>query len=260
MFRCPVCSDQRKKKAEKCLSVLVDADGFAFCCHHCGWGGGSGRTRHSVADRPRPQHDDQQGKIKAASRIWRAGIDPRGTVVERYLASRALPLPDDLASEVLRFHPAIQFDGRNVPGMVALLRDIETDNGCGIIRTFLDKEGRKSARRMLGRAGGAAVKLDADANVTEGLCICEGTETGISGMIAGYRPIWAVGSSGGITRFPVLSGVEVLTILTETNDGGANARAVEAVSARWHEAGREVLTVDILVGNDLNDVWREVAP
>jgi hypothetical protein len=52
----------------------------------------------------------------------------------------------------------------------------------------------------------------------------------------------------------------VLTILTETNDGGANARAVEAVSARWHEAGREVLTVDILVGNDLNDVWREVAP
>ena len=50
-----------------------------------------------------------------------------------------------------------------------------------------------------------------------------------------------------------------LTMLGEINDGGADARAVEEVAARWHEAGREVLLVEMLAGDDLNDVWREVA-
>ena len=259
MFHCPECSHQRKKKTEKCLSVRADADGFAFRCHHCGWKGGS-RTRYVVANRsasPPSSADDQRDKIEAALRIWRGSVDPRGTIAEDYLALRDLPLPVDLAGSVLRFHAALYFDGHTVPGMVALLRDIDTDSPCGIIRTFFDERGRKTTRRMLGRASAAAIKLDTDANVTEGLHVCEGTETGIAAMVAGYRPVWAVGSAGGIGRFPVLNGIDALTVLTESNDGGANARAVAEVSARWHDAGREVFTVEPVDGDDINDTWSE---
>ena len=256
MFRCPECSHQRKKKLDKCLSVKSDADGFVFKCHHCGWKGG--RARHTAAAyraSPKPRRDDQAAKIETALRIWDASDDPRGTAVERYLASRGLPLPDEIAGEVLRFCPSLYFDGRMMPGMVALLRDIETDIGCGIIRTFFDGRGQKITRRMLGRADGATVKLDTDAHIAEGLHVCEGVETGIAAMVAGYRPVWALGSAGAIRKFPVLDGIDALTIFTERNDGGANARAVEEVSARWHDAGREVFTVEMLVGDDLNDAW-----
>ncbi|XIA64523.1 toprim domain-containing protein [Bradyrhizobium sp. TZ2] len=252
--RCPVCSNQRKKKLDKCLSVRVDAHGYVFRCHHCRWKGGS--ARHTAAAHrasPTPRRDDQAAKIETALRIWDASDDPRGTAIERYLASRGLPLLDEIAGEVLRFCPSLYFDGRIVPGMVALLRDIETDIGCGIIRTFFDEHGQKITRRMLGRAHGATVKLDTDAHVAEGLHVCEGVETGIAAMIAGYRPVWALGSAGAIGKFPVFDGIEALTILGERGD--ANAQAVEEVSARWHNADREVLIVEMLVGDDLNDAW-----
>jgi hypothetical protein len=53
--------------------------------------------------------------------------------------------------------------------MRALFRDIWTNLACGIHRTFLDEAGAKLGRKMLGRAGGAAIKLDADEDVTLGL-------------------------------------------------------------------------------------------
>jgi hypothetical protein len=67
----------------------------------------------------------------------------------------------------------------------------------------------------------------------------------------GLRPTWALGSAGAIASFPVLSGIECLTLLAEYDD--ASARAVEACAARWHSAGREVLINRPIGGKDLND-------
>ena len=45
---CPECSNQRRKKNVKCLSVNTDEG--VWCCHHCGWTGtlkvGSQRTNN----------------------------------------------------------------------------------------------------------------------------------------------------------------------------------------------------------------------
>ena len=79
-------------------------------------------------------------------------------------------------------------------------------------------------------------------------------------MDAGYRPVWATGSAGGIAKFPVLSGIDALTVLGETNDNGANERAVKEVAARWHLAKREVFVIEMLTGDDLNDAWWKAAP
>jgi hypothetical protein len=203
---------------------------------------------------------DKADRHHHALAIWLEAGDPRGTVVERYLISeRHLALPDDIAGDVIRFHPALYYEGAHVAGMVALFRDIRTNEPCGIHRVFLDSEGRKIDRRMLGRAGGAAIKLDADEDVTLGLVIGEGIETCIAAWLAGFRPVWALGSAGAIAEFPVLSGIEGLTLLGEINDGGENYKKTQECAARWIGAGRQVIRVTPLIGEDLNGVWREIA-
>jgi putative DNA primase/helicase len=206
-----------------------------------------------------PESDADYRSVLAV-RLWNEARDPRGTVVARYLASRGLTLPDESGGEVIRFHPALKFNGASVGGMVALFRDIRTNAPCGILRTFLDGAGRKLDRKMLGRARDAAIKLDADESIALGLHIGEGVETCLAAWLAGFRPVWALGSAGAIAAFPVLTGIEAITVLGEVGDGGANHRAAQACAACWIEAGREAFSVAPQVGSDMNDVWREVAP
>jgi hypothetical protein len=158
---------------------------------------------------------------------------------------------------VIRFHPALKLNGERVAAMVALLRDIRTNEPCGIHRTFFDHGGRKLGRKMLGRAKGAAIKLDADEDVELGLHIGEGIETCLAAWLAGFRPVWVLGSAGAIAAFPVLSGIEAITVLGELDDGGANYRATHVCAERWVRAGKEAYVVVPLIGSDLNDVWRE---
>ena len=92
--------------------------------------------------------------------------------------------------------------------MVTLFRDLTTNEPCGIHRTFLTTVGRKLDRKMLGRAKHAAIKLDADENVTLGLTVGEGLETCLAARLAGFGPVWALGSASAIAAFPVLSGID----------------------------------------------------
>jgi hypothetical protein len=192
--------------------------------------------------------------------VWRESGNSRGTPVETYLRARGLNLPDELAAGVLRFNPRTpwrehQIGGvvQVVPAMIGALRDIHTDAIVGVHRTRLSDAGQKLGRRMQGGAAGAAVKLDPDEAVTYGLVIGEGIETVMAARQIGFRPAWALGSAGAIGAFPVLNGIDGLTILAETGDGGANARAIEACGNRWADAGREVVVVDPKIGADIND-------
>ncbi len=215
-------------------------------------------TRSAQAGTAAPDKDAAD-RSAFALRLWNEARDPRGTVVARYLASRGLTLQDGVAGDVIRFHPTLKFVGARVGAMVAIYRDVRTNEPCGIHRTFLDSAGRKLDRKMLGRARQAAIKLDADESVTIGLHIGEGVETCLAAWLAGFRPVWALGSASAIAAFPVLSGIEAITVLGEVGDGGANHRAAQTCATRWIEAGRDALMVEPLVGSDLNDVWREVA-
>ncbi len=222
------------------------------------------RCRQASARRSRPHtvgpDNHAADRSALALQLWNEARDPRGTLVADYLASRGLTLPDDVANDVIRFHSALRFEGKLVGGMVALFRNIKTNKPCGIHRTFFDSEGCKLDRKMLGRARGAAIKLDADENVTLGLHVGEGVESSLAAWLAGFRPVWALGSAGGIAAIPVLSGIEAITLLGETGDGGANQRAAQGCAAQWIEAGREAFLVTPQVGGDLNDVWGQVAP
>jgi len=134
--------------------------------------------------------------------------------------------------------------------MLALFRDVRTDQPRAISRTYFDRDARKLERKFLGPVGGCAIKLDSDDAVLGGLHVCEGIESAMAARLLRYRPCWALGSKGAIGAFPVLAGIECLTILAE----GDAEREAQACAARWHEAGREVFLLNAVDGKDANDV------
>jgi hypothetical protein len=189
--------------------------------------------------------------------LWSEAINARGTVAEKYLATRMLELPNS-SDELLRFHPSCPFGlGTRHPCMIALYRDIRTNEPKAIHRTALTLDGKKIDRKALGPKAGCAIKLSADEDVAEGLTIAEGIETAIAGMALNFRPTWALGDACEVAKFPLLSGIECLTILVDNDASGTGQASALECSHRWTSRGREVFrVVPTAVGHDMADVIR----
>jgi hypothetical protein len=187
-----------------------------------------------------------------------------GTLGERYLRQRRGlddDLLNDLSGRVLRFHPDCPFGhDEKRPCLIALYRSIVTNEPVAIQRTALTSDGQKIDRKMFGPVGGAAIKLSADQEVECALAIGEGLETTIGAMLKGFRPAWSVGSDNGIRNFPLLPGIDVLTIIVDNDAPKEDGRrpgpdAASACSEKWRSAGREVFrVVPDEVGQDMADV------
>jgi putative DNA primase/helicase len=138
---------------------------------------------------------------------------------------------------------------RRYPAMVAAIRDIHTDELVGIHRTALRADGSWKAdmpsgasdKMMLGRAKGAAIKLVGHCEVTLGLGIAEGIENALTVLCNGWSPVWAAGSAGAIAEFPVLPGVEALTIFADPGQRGQSDATTCAL--RCQEAGVEATII-----------------
>jgi putative DNA primase/helicase len=204
---------------------------------------------------PRQRTDDDLLRINRAQQVWAEAGDPRGTLAEQYLHSRCLLLPNEMAGSVLRFHPGCPWRNENtgqtgrVPALITAFRSIDDNEITAVHRIALNPNGTKRARRMLGLVHRAAVKLDTTNGDT--LAIGEGVETCMAGRQLGVTPVWALGSVGAISFFPVLDHIKVLKIFAEA--GKASADAVEICGRRWTRAGRRVRIVRPPVGSDLND-------
>jgi hypothetical protein len=197
---------------------------------------------------------------RRALELWKEGLPIAETAAARYLAKRGIVEPA-IGSEVLRFHPSCPYGNRvRHPCMLALLRDIRTNEPSAIHRTALTPAGDKLSCMVLGPKFGAAIKLSPDDAVTMGLTIAEGIETALSGMQLGWQPVWSVVDAAGIANFPVLSGIEALTILVDNDESGTGQRRAIECSDRWTNARREVLRVlPRRSGDDLNDIVRKRA-
>jgi hypothetical protein len=201
-------------------------------------------------------HDARQRKPPAVDRgaaavaLWDTAQDP-GPVVERYLSSRGLKLPDDVAGRVVRFHSACPWRGddgmigrRSV--MLTAFRTVADDRLVAVHRTLLADDGRKLDRRMLGPVGGAAMKINADEDIEQGLAIGEGFETCLAGRMLGFQPVpWPP-----CRRCPA----STPSRSSQTDDAGANARAVQACGKHWLDAGREVILATPNMIGDMNTV------
>jgi putative DNA primase/helicase len=139
------------------------------------------------------------------------------------------------------------------------MRAIRTNELRAVHRTRLDEDARKVDRRWLGDALGCVIKLDPDDAVSMGLALGEGIETCQAARQLGIRPCWATGSVSTFRTFPVLGGIECLTLLGESDKKGANRKAVERVGGEWYAAGREVVVVAPETG-DVDDARRGRGP
>ncbi len=221
----------------------------------------SQKPKAPAVSRPAPSDSNQP----LAGDIWRAAVPIWGTLAERYLReTRKLDLLADLSPRVLRFHASCYFGGSRHPCLISLYRDITTDKPVAIMRTALTPDGRKIGRMSLGPVGDAAVKLSDNTDIAAGLTIGEGVETTLAAMAFGLRPAWALGSAGEILAFPVLAGIDVLTVLVDNDERDARGRtagpdAARACAHRWSAAGREGrLITPKMAGADIADVFEHV--
>lgn len=196
---------------------------------------------HDNDDKPvihlRERDDDEPARIRSALQRWEHASPIAGTLAERYLASRGLTYNGD----------AIRYRA-NDRTMVALMTDIVTAEPTGVHVTYLDGAGRKITRKMYGRAGGAVVRLSDDADVHYGLAIAEGIETALA---TGFAPMWACLSAGTMQNFPVLAGIDCLTIFADNDANGTGLAAAKSCAERWHAANREaVIRIPVEVGVD----------
>ena len=143
------------------------------------------------------------------------------------------------------WHPAVYFNepghalhGRKLGAIISVMTDRITAEPTGAISRTYIHEGRKLRKaKTLGSPAGI-IRLSEDADVLEGLHIAEGLETALAGMSIGLRPMWAAGSTALMAKFPVLSGIEALTIIADRDANGAGERAAAEVASRWREAWR----------------------
>jgi len=279
MATCPLCSETRRtpqKRHNKVLAVnLLESDFAVFFCNHCEAQGYSRPdTPSHVVDLVEQQrrrdetrrHADKekQDRTRQALMIWSEGQPCRGSPIEDYLYyTRGIgdwldtfPYLD----KVFRYHPSCPFGGERLPCMLALVREIKTNAPVAIHRTALTTGQRPERidRKSLGPTTGGAIKISPDHEVHSGLLIGEGIETVLSASkLLQFKPVWSLIDKNGLAKFPVLSGIESVTIAVDNDPSGDGQRAATEFVQRLTQAGVEVITAKTNLVSDFNDFIRE---
>jgi hypothetical protein len=177
-------------------------------------------------------------RTRIALGIWEQSVRLNHTLGWRYFTERRqlhIGLLPDL-KHVLRWHEGEQ-------AVIGLMTNPLTNKPTGVHRTYLrpdatnalNEDGSKK-KKMLGPMG--VIRLSADHDVTQGLGLCEGIEDGLAILLSGWSPVWVGTCAGAIKNFPVLSGVEALTIFGDSDPAGMEAACICA--ERWRENGCDV--------------------
>jgi hypothetical protein len=274
---CPFCSHSRRQanQRKRVFAVKLKEPDFAiYNCAHCGESGyvhpdrpsphvvdlAEIKRRRTEADRK--EAEDKQQRTEAALKLWNERKPFLGSPAETYLRDTR-GIGDWLEAfdldESLGFHPACPFGGEQLPCMLALVRNIESDQPQAVHRTAvkLGPRPERIDRLSLGPVGGGAVKLSLDGDVTHGLLIAEGIETALSASLKfKFRPVWSVLSRSGIAKFPVLAGVECVTIAVDNDGSGDGQRDAATLVERLTTHGVEVVTMQTSLAKDFNDLVR----
>lgn len=145
--------------------------------------------------------------------------------------------------------------------MLALMTNPVTNQPVGIHRTFLKPDGTGKAdvtpaKMVLGSWG--VIRLTPDEEVTIGLGISEGIENAITVLQhLQWGSVWAVGNAGSLANFPVLNGIETLTIFADHDIAGINA--AQSCAHRWVQAGRAAKIIAPRMNADWNDAMKGAA-
>ena len=273
---CPFCSGMRRHANQRkpvFALTLREPDFAIYNCAHCGEFGYVHPERQSQVidlterkrlreESDRREREDKGRRTASALKLWDERQAFVGSQAEVYLRDTR-GIGDWLDAfdldESLGFHSACPFDGERVPCLIALVRGIENDEPQAIHRTALKLGPRpeRLGRLSLGLVAGGAIKLSLDGDVTTGLLIGEGIETTLSASrVLKFRPCWSVLSRSGIEKFPILSGIESITIAVDRDESGDGQRDAAVLAGRLEAAGIEARRAYSKVGKDFNDALR----
>ena len=219
---------------------------------------------------PRLSQSDEDAKrdLASAARIisgMRPLIGTPGAYLRDVRKIDVQAIEDVLSrTDAVGWHPAVYFNepghplhGQRLGCIVGIMTDPITAHPTGAIsRTYLDQNLTKTGKAKTLGAPMGIVRLSPDDEVLGGLVLAEGIETALAGMSIGLRPMWSTGTCGLMASFPVLSGIEALTVIVDHDLSGAGERAAREVEARWLTAGREVNLLRSNAPGDLNDALK----
>ena len=253
---CPVCDRGPRDTA---LSITVDERGTVEYCHRCGFASAENHERPRLERIPitRPNTSKSAEPLEWSDRaasIWRRTLPLRGTVGQSYLEHRGCVLPPK--DSHLRFLPA---SDKYPPSLCAAVTDARTGKPISLHFTRLAADGNGKAgteqdKLLLAhhRKKGGVVRLWPDEAVTSGLAIAEGIESALAAAHL-FHPVWSCVDAGNLSQFPLLEGIEALTIYADHDDAGLKAARV--CSRRWADVGHEVnLTIPTQAGADVADM------
>jgi len=266
---CPVCSATRTGAAarRKVLRTWIKQSAIGFHCVRCDIHGLAFADNQEVAIPPTHIEDgDEERKcrnLELADRIYRESFNITGTAGDAYFLRRGIVLKRIPNYGGLRWHPRCPWGGDDyLPCIIARYTDAISAEPRGIRRRPI-RDGEKA--RTLGPMAGCVVRPWPDEEVTQGLYLAEGVETAafaasrvsVRGTL--LQPIWAAGSANNLETFPVLSGIECLTVLVDNDESGRGQEAARRCAERWARAGRKViLRTPKQLGADFNDLEKHV--
>jgi hypothetical protein len=204
------------------------------------------------------EDQERARKLALAGRIWNEAVHIEGTPGALYFYKRNIDIT--LAPDFggLRWHKQCPWLGGPIGCVLARFTDAITGEVRGIWRRPI-KKGEKP--RTLGPMGGCVIRLWPDEAVTTGLVIGEGIETTLAAALhvehrgTLLQPAWATGCAANMADFPVLAGIEALTILVDNDKSSTGQDAAAACARRWLAAGREVIRLTPkTIGTDFNDI------
>jgi phage/plasmid primase-like uncharacterized protein len=205
---------------------------------------------------------DDQRKLAWAEAIWRETL-PLGHDAIEYFARRGIDINQVPEHGGLRFHPRCQWPGNiTKPCIIGRFTTALGNEPRGILRRPIT--GEKAI--ALGPMGDCVIRLWPDDAIEQDLVIGEGVETVLSMALhrthrgKPLQPAWAVCVANNLKNFPVLPGIEILTVLVDNDLPDQHGRragqeAAARCAARWSEAGREVIRLTPnAAGTDFNDL------
>ncbi len=249
---CPRCAKNAK---EDTFGLTVEPDGASvWHCYRCSLKGGfrgcsdqpyQSRPSAAKATAAKPVAVDRD-RLSGALTIWRTAQpilpdDAAGC----YLQGRGCAIPP--AGSHLRWIDRHRhyLSGHVGPALIALATHAVTSEPMTLHQTWIDptRPGQKAPldkpRLLYGGLpkAGAIVRLWPDEEVLDGLAIGEGIETCLAAA-HGFTPIWSTLDAGNMATFPVLPGIEALTVVADHDEAGL--KAANTCATIWTRAGREV--------------------
>ncbi len=272
MARCPSHDDSTPS-----LSISEGEGGKALVRCHAGctqvevidalrglglWPRHDGREAVRQRPGPAPEHPqsvpgeecrDEQ-RLAKARWLWGRSQPARGTLAERYLASREIRLCE--LPGTLRFLPALRI-GQH-PAMIAvfglphenrpgeLVMPPSRIRGVHLTLLKADGSGKTDTRPnklMVGASSGSPIVV-APANDLGGLAICEGIEDALSLHQATGLGAWAAGSANRLARLADLVPSSVETVTVAVDDDTTSRRGSYELARRLEGRGIEAILFD----------------